>query len=1294
MVFSTPRFNFNDFEPRWETFDEEYRGQIVEQACFLSPVLGILPIIEGVISFHFNVRNRARKSLEALVDMIRQQLQNTDDLKIYQSGIKNSAVVSAKIYQRIKSEMPFNDMMFFLKSLLGLGEQGAYFAFKAVYQHNVKLDSLKKVIHSASQQERLLFVDQYLQATPEDRLNFAGLFKNILSTITRREAVIEFYASLFDRQRNADPFLNNISFDLRDPETIIQKEAASLSPAVKIAGLKALSLMKTRIPITLLLESIEGQEVKKIRAAVYSIIENSSMGLYPELFDPVLVHFYKCESNEAIHAFKALVVTGKIPVHKLLSMVRDTYPEIMPFIHIEIASLSRISFFIIQDIALNKEQYQIDNYDINLACILGMIQKRPERVVKILNLHDKLKGKGRVTDVAGFIKKTKKLLQKEKEHIQAPFETVVAQFTRRPVKPEKSKNFFASMLQDPIKKHLETFKKNIPVKSIDFSGHKFEGETLSGLHLSASSVFFNQAGFENSDLSRSYFGKVVFKNTLFNNVNMDGAVFDNINFDNAVFINVSAKQSVFKNCSFQGAYLYNCNFNQAMLTDAVFINSTISKTSFGNTQLCCASFTNSRISGVSFATAHISMADFSGVKARFSRFPSHARSVIRTQGIDYNDRHYQLGFNDLPHIDKAIVSEINMLIFCEFIHYGETKFLDQNKLSLLTAFDIFKPSQADLFQIIPLFIHENFELIGTGPIHSQTPCGIADYMPSSQTVNICEKYARKNNFKARRSINPHIEGLFTMGSVGSLAQTFESDIDYWVCINEDLIGSYGLGRLREKLSLLETMAWDEFKTHVTFFVVDILKAKNNDFGGSTQESSGSAQSRVLKEEFYRTMIHVAGKLPLWAVLPTTISLNYYNMILDRVDSFSRFQRYMDLGDIHAIPVNEFFGASIWQMFKWLKSPFKSVIKMALLEKYIHAYGTESLLCNQYKNEWMNSGTHLKLAQNDSYIILLKHLIDYYHKNNDNLSVNLLLTCFFLKLEISKQGEIDNTIFGLRKILLEKCLDAWGWDKKRLFEIGRFREWSYANIQRLSLTIEQYMQSKFDKVKKQFENQSMGRLMISNEDRKVLERKVDIVFLEKPFKIKKILLVSRSDRLFARLHLKYIPKSKIPGRWELLHKDLKIRQDHGDSLVKADTIEEIGAWLINNSLYSSSFIVNLIPNPTVVTHEDIEKLFKTMHEFFSSGLKKQVQFNELRKKKPRITSLFISINFYTMRQQASITDYCAIYINSWGEMYFSSSWPNKTFPSMETAKKHILNSLGIKKFPRDTAFYFSKGMVRQ
>ncbi len=1288
MASSKLRFDQNTFDAHWGSLDSDAQADLIARAGFFSPSLGILPVLEGLFLFHYDARTAAKQSLGDIISAIQTTLTTSGETEAQREDLADVTRVCARIYHHISGEMPFADMSLLLAALLSLGERGAFFAFKALYQDRLSMDVVNKCLQGLGEYQRLIFVDQYLQATPAIRLRYAELFKKILTGIRTREPVIEFYANLFDRKRDADPFLHNISSKLRDPDKIIAGEVSSMSPAARIKGLKALSMMRARIPKQILLDTLDDEEVKKVRMAVYSLIENSSMGLYPELFDPIFSHFQNADATEAVNAFKAMVVTGKMPLHELMTLIRKTYPGIIPNIHIEISELSRISFFAIQDIALNKDKYLGENYDINLACVFGMIKKRPERVVRILKVYDEQAGRSLKLDVTGFMKKTSQLLLKERESIEAGFKTITSRLNKSD--SEKSKTFFKAVLKDPVRKKLEVLKANTPSKVLDFFQDNLKDEDFSGLVLSASQLLFTETVFQNCDFSQSRVEKAKFKKAVFYNVDMEKAKFRHVNFDNAVFINVTASKSTFYRCSFQGASLFNCNFNQADLSDALFIDAVISKCAFGHADLTCASFAQSRISGVSFATAYLNMADFTGVRARFSRFPSYARSVTRTESLDYNARDYQLGFNDLPQIDKPVVSEINMLIFCEFIHYGESKFLNQNKLSLLTAFDIFKPAQADFFQMLPLLIHENLSFSETDHLATSTPCGISDYLPSRETVKIGEKYLGKNNVKARRSFSPYIQGLFSMGSVGSLAQTDESDIDYWICIDERVMDRESMGLLRRKLAALEKMAWEKFKIRVTFFLVDILKARNNDFGGSTQESSGSAQARLLKEEFYRTMIHVAGKLPLWAVLPTTISLNYYNLILDRVTQVAKAHRYIDLGDIHAIPVNEYFGASIWQMFKWLKSPFKSVIKMALLDKYIHAYGQETLLCNQYKNEWMNSGTHLQPGQNDSYIILLNTLISFFLKSGDEKSINLLLTCFFLKLGISKQAEIDHSVFGLRKILLERSLTEWGWGFKKIFEIGRFKEWPYAAIHRLSTTIERYMVSKYSHLKKRFD--SVSSLMISEQDRIVLERKVNIVFQDKPNKIKKLLLVSRGDRHFSTLHLKYQQLPAQHGQWELIHKIPKHRQQKEESIITANTIEEIGAWLINNRLYTNRTYLGLIPNPTSVSHDDVEKLYRSLYEYFGPELKKAVLFKTVRKQ-PVITRLFISLNFYAAKPQVKISDYTVVYMNSWGEMYLRSARPAKALPSLEAAKRRIQTGLSLEDFPENTAFYFSRGVGR-
>ncbi|WDP88589.1 MAG: class I adenylate cyclase [Desulfobacter sp.] len=1289
MPASSPEFDLTSFDSHWAGLDAAGRSDIIARAFSFPKGLGILPILKGLFSYHFNHRSAAQKSLKKLLTEICAGLDNPPNSEVFRQASADAARVAGKVYLALSSGMAFADKSLLFSTLVSLGEQGAFAAFKALYQDRLSMDVIKKCIQNMTEGQRLVFTEQYLQATPAIRLRYAGLFKHILSQIQDRDAVIRFYACLFDKKKDVDPFLKNIDSKLREPGLILEEEVGSVDPARQVRGLKALSMMQDRVPERVLKNILWNHEVKKVRMAVYSLIENSSMGLYAELFDPLFQHLTTGDTKESLGAFKALVVSGKYPFYQLIALVKKSCPDILPIILLEISDLTRLSFFAVQDIALNKEQYIKDHFDVNEACIFGMIKKRPERIVRILKTHQKKDRRKTGAAMVRFINKTTRLLLKERENIESEFTTI----EKGLIPEEKPKSFIKSLLGDPVRKKLERLKENTASGLLDFAGARLKDEDLSGRMFTASDISFTRTVFDNCDLSGIRMSDAGCQGAVFYNVNMDGAVFQDVCFDNAVFVNVSAANVRFKKCSFQGGSFFNCNFNGADLGDGLFMDAVISKTTFAQADLTCASFAYAKISGVSLTTACLTLGDFSYVNARFSRFPVTARSLIRAVGIDYNAREYQLSFNDLPRIDPQAAGDINMMIFCEFIHYGEAKFLAQNKLSLLTAFDVFKAAQADFFQILPLLLHENITMGENGISETATPCGIADYLPSRETMRVAEKYIGKNRITAKRNFSPAVQALFSMGSVGSLAQTSESDIDYWVCIDETAMGANEMALLRDKLDGLEALALEKFKVCVTFFIVDILKARNNDFGGSTQESSGSAQSRLLKEEFYRTMIHVAGRLPLWAVLPTTISLNYYNLILDRTSSLKSFNRYMDLGDIHAIPVNEYFGASIWQMFKWLKSPFKSVIKMALLEKYIHSYGRETLLCNQYKNEWMNSGTHLKPGQNDSYIILVNTLIDFYLKSGDERSINLLLTCFFLKLGISKEAEIDYSVFGLRKILLDQCLADWGWSFGKIFEIGRFKLWPYAAIQRLSLTIERYMVSKYADLKQRFDTQSGSGVMISQEDRIVLERKVNIVFQEKPYKIKKMLLVSRGDRHFSRLRIKYLPgpDNRI-GRWSLVHKEPGLKDHSEEAIIIVDTIEEIAAWLINNHLYTERTLLGLVPNATSVSHDDIEKLCRSMYRFFAPERDKTVAFSAMRKE-PVLTCLFISLNFYTDRSQVQISDYTAVYLNSWGEMYLRSARPAVPLPNLEAAKHRICSELAINAFPENTAFYFARGVAR-
>jgi adenylate cyclase class 1 len=229
-----------------------------------------------------------------------------------------------------------------------------------------------------------------------------------------------------------------------------------------------------------------------------------------------------------------------------------------------------------------------------------------------------------------------------------------------------------------------------------------------------------------------------------------------------------------------------------------------------------------------------------------------------------------------------------------------------------------------------------------------------------------------------------------------------------------------------------------------------------------------------------------------------------------------------------------------------------------------------------------------------------------------------------------------------------------------------------------------MMTRYSDLKSRFRDGSGAA--ISEQDRRVLERKVDIQFQDKPGKIKKLLLISSGDRHFSRLYLRYLAASgKRYGQWQLIHKPSIQAQMDEESILTANSVEEIGAWLIHNHLYTDHTFLGMMPNSTEVSHDSIEKLYKKMHDFFTPELAKPVSFNALSQR-PFITSLFVSVNFYAQRPSGRISDFTMVYLNSWEEMFFRTARLKIPVAGLEPVKKQICTWLGLNQLPVKTVFH--------
>jgi len=157
---------------------------------------------------------------------------------------------------------------------------------------------------------------------------------------------------------------------------------------------------------------------------------------------------------------------------------------------------------------------------------------------------------------------------------------------------------------------------------------------------------------------------------------------------------------------------------------------------------------------------------------------------------------------------------------------------------------------------------------------------------------------------------------------------------------------------------------------------------------------------------------------------------------------------------------------------------------------------------------------------------------------------------------------------------------------------------------------------------------------------------------------------------------------------LINKKPKLSMNHEEPLLSARTIEEIGAWLVINGLYSKNTPINLVPNPSNVTFNEIKLLYENIHDFFSPLIMPAAGFDQLLSY-PQKKAVFVSVNFYAPEKQKNITHYTALYLNSWNEVFCRPCFNNQGFMSLEHVKKDLMFKLRVTNLPINTVFYFSK-----
>ncbi len=474
-----------------------------------------------------------------------------------------------------------------------------------------------------------------------------------------------------------------------------------------------------------------------------------------------------------------------------------------------------------------------------------------------------------------------------------------------------------------------------------------------------------------------------------------------------------------------------------------------------------------------------------------------------------------------------------------------------------------------------------------------------------------------------------IEGLYTIGSVGTVCQVSSSDCDIWICYDRRNFDKTAWHQLNQKINLIKDWMDINLKIPVYFFISDADQIKNGRFGNLDAESSGSAQKDVLKEEFYRTCIVICGKIPLWWVcLDSVTNLQYEDALPALKNPAFGLYDIIDFGNLKQVERSEYFGAALWQLHKSLSHPLKSIIKMSLLEKQL-ASPHQQLVCTQHREQVLLCKSQDVFP--DPLILTMLSILGSYAEQNQQDRINLLKKCFYLRCELKPYDKRHKN----KKLLTNDLFKRYPIEIGERLRLSKFETWDFDKQVILGNQLFSYLIKTYKKIS---DTHTGVATEIDKEDLRILGRIILAYYKKKPGKIP-VLQKPTGTLNLSRLTLTL--EKKI---WCVYTGNDKARL-----LISNKDILYNVAFIVWNDLFDPSNI-HMEPNPSNVTLQEIINLGIKMKSFFGTSNIKEIEFSNFINKE-RVTKLAVIVSFENPYWEKDINDFGVIYKNNWGELFF-------------------------------------------
>jgi len=527
------------------------------------------------------------------------------------------------------------------------------------------------------------------------------------------------------------------------------------------------------------------------------------------------------------------------------------------------------------------------------------------------------------------------------------------------------------------------------------------------------------------------------------------------------------------------------------------------------------------------------------------------------------------------------------------VRAARKRFLAINRERLRRTQEVLRWRTRDFLDLLPLLFHINHAML-PGFVSKQAPAGISDWSPTKKSTDAGKRLAKSFDYRKRALRNYDIHSIFLMGSVGTIAHSEKSDFDIWICHRPGLTTEQ-LDELHDKCLAIEKWA-DSVNLEVHFFLMDAEAFRKGRVIELSSESAGSTQHHLLLEEFYRTGLLVAGRYPVWWLVPPEQEGNYDQFVKDLLHKrFIPANEVIDFGGLSEIPAEEYFGAALWQVYKGIDSPYKSVLKMLLMEAYAAEYPYSDLLSLRFKQAIYDGVTDLD--ELDPYTILINKLERYLMSRNEPERLELVRRCFYFKVQLPL-SKPTRSGHNWRWERMQELTRQWFWNEGQIELLDQRRNWNVHRVLKERKILADEITHSYMSLSR-FARTHASLARIEQKDLNILGRKLYAAFERKAGKVETINRGISSSIVERHLTIQQGRGRDAEESWGLYPSGVEPGEP-GGSLKRTHSVVEILAWCHFNGLIGPRTIISLQVSHGILSLQEVRAIINTLESLFPGG----------------------------------------------------------------------------------------------